>query len=90
MMSMSIDIFVPFSLSLVISSVFYFLEQVHMQEWRFVVYLKECLLNVRTHGSFWKWAYTIIVKSFYLLLQGAWPSFIGLIYYPSPSWNVGL
>jgi hypothetical protein len=29
-MSMSIDIFVPFSLSLVISSVFYFLEQVHM------------------------------------------------------------
>jgi hypothetical protein len=33
------------------------------------MYLKECLWNVKTHGSFWNWAYTIVFKSFYLLLQ---------------------
>jgi hypothetical protein len=69
-MSMSTDIFVLFFFSLVIRGIFYLLEQVHKQEWRFVVYLKKCLSNVRTHGPFWKWnAHTIIIKSFNLLFQ---------------------
>jgi hypothetical protein len=77
--------------SLVIRGVFSFLKQVHKQEWKFVVYLKKCLSNVRTHGPFWQWnAHSIVVKSFYPLFQ------IGLAFFhwfnllPLPFWNVGL
>jgi hypothetical protein len=50
-MSMNTNIFV-FFFSLVIRGVFSFFKQVHNHEWRFVVYLKECLPNVWTHGHF--------------------------------------